>query len=170
MSVATHCLRCGTPLVVLGDGPDAGRPACPRDGWIFYDNPAITTFAFVRHADRYLVLQRADEPCRGEWDTCGGFMEAGESPEQSVLRETLEETGLVVEVERLIGAYSGLYGDGGKPTVDLGYLCRASTVELTLSAEKLDARWVPLDGCPVFAFNGQNAAIEDLRRGLRDGW
>jgi len=167
---ATHCLRCGTALVPLPDGPDEGRPGCPRDGWVYYENPAVTTFAFVRHGDRYLVLQRADQPCRGEWDTCGGFMEAGETPEECILRETLEETGLVVRIDRLIGAYSGQYGTDGKHTVDLGYLCVADTDEIVLSAEKLDAKWVGVDETPTFAFDGQNACIQDLRRGLREGW
>jgi len=115
---------CGQPLAVLRDSPDAGRAACPTGHFVHYDNPALTTMAFISDGDRYLILRRADEPCRGEWDMPGGFVEAGEDPGECVRREIAEETGLEVEILDIIGAYCSRYGDAGKHTVDIAYHCR----------------------------------------------
>jgi 8-oxo-dGTP diphosphatase len=52
---------------------------------------------------RVLLVRRANEPGRGLWSLPGGRIEAGETEEAAVVREVLEETGLVVQVDRLAG-------------------------------------------------------------------
>ena len=47
------------------------------------------------------MCRRALEPGRGLWAVPSGFLEVGESLEQGAVRETLEETGLVIDSERL---------------------------------------------------------------------
>lgn len=60
--------------------------------------------AVVRDAaGRLLVIQRGHDPHRGLWSLPGGRIEAGESPEQAVVREVREETGLVVSPGRPVG-------------------------------------------------------------------
>jgi ADP-ribose pyrophosphatase YjhB (NUDIX family) len=53
---------------------------------------------------RIMLCRRADVML---WDVPGGTMELGETPAQGLVREVLQETGLLVEAERLIGVYSG---------------------------------------------------------------
>jgi 8-oxo-dGTP pyrophosphatase MutT (NUDIX family) len=43
----------------------------------------------------------------GLWQTVGGAMDPGESPEEAALREAREETGLQLELTRLVGAFGG---------------------------------------------------------------
>ena len=64
------CPICATALEPLPAGHrDAGRPACPEGHFVHYDNPAVTTYAFIADAaGRYLALRRAHPPCVGEWD------------------------------------------------------------------------------------------------------
>lgn len=52
---------------------------------------------------RLLVVQRGNEPSRGLWAVPGGKVEPGETDEQALRREMLEETGLHVTVGGLIG-------------------------------------------------------------------
>lgn len=52
---------------------------------------------------RLLVVHRAGEPAAGQWSVPGGRVEAGESDEQAVRREVLEETGLHVMVGMRVG-------------------------------------------------------------------
>jgi ADP-ribose pyrophosphatase YjhB (NUDIX family) len=159
------CPLCAAPLEPLAEGDDAGRPACPTGHFVHYENPAVTTFAFVRDDDgRYLVLQRAKEPFLGAWDLPGGFVEPGETPADAIRRELLEETGLEVEIERIVGAYTGQYGEDGKWTVDVGFACRLAGGELRLDAEKSDAAWLPVDELPELAFAGERAGLGDLGR------
>lgn len=50
-----------------------------------------------------LLMQRSDN---GQWGLPGGYVEAGESVAQAAAREVLEETGVHIEVGRLVGVYS----------------------------------------------------------------
>lgn len=52
---------------------------------------------------RVLLVRRANEPGRGLWSLPGGRIEVGESEAVAVAREVLEETGLVVDVDGLVG-------------------------------------------------------------------
>lgn len=162
------CPLCARPLARLQAGLDANRLGCPQHHFVHYDNPAITVFAFLEHDGRFLILKRAHGPCLGEWDVPGGFVEAGEQPRHALRREVLEETTLEIENVRMIGTYTSRYGPGGKKTVDIGFHCRLSGGELQISEEKSEARWVALDQCPRFAFDGQNAAVAQLNRERSD--
>lgn len=164
MPAYRFCPLCATPLAPLADGDDAGRPACPRGHFVHYDNPAVTTFAFVRDDEgRYLVLRRAKEPFLGAWDLPGGFVEAGETPEAAIRRELREETGLEIAVERVLGAFASRYGDGDRWTVDVGYEARVTGGSFRLDAEKSDAAWHALDELPPLAFAGERAGLAALR-------
>jgi 8-oxo-dGTP diphosphatase len=54
---------------------------------------------------RALLIRRASEPLRGEWSIPGGILELGETLEEGVARELLEETGLCVRVLDLIEVF-----------------------------------------------------------------
>jgi ADP-ribose pyrophosphatase YjhB (NUDIX family) len=60
--------------------------------------------AIIRSSDGSVLLQRRSD--NGLWGLPGGSVEIGESVRTAIVREVQEETGLVVEVERLIGVYS----------------------------------------------------------------
>jgi len=162
------CPLCARPLEPLPAGHrDAGRRACPAAHFVDYDNPAVTTFAFVADpAGRYLALRRAHPPCAGEWDLPGGFVEAGESPADAIAREIREETGLDVELLGVLGAYASVYGETGRHTVDIGFHARVEAQHLgdmLLSAEKSEAAWFALDEFPDPAFAGERAGLADLK-------
>ncbi len=57
-----------------------------------------------REAARQLLLMRRSD--NGHWGLPGGYVEPGESVAQATAREVLEETGVRVEVGRLVGVYS----------------------------------------------------------------
>ena len=54
------------------------------------------TLCLIRKNDQWLLLNRQKQPAMGMWNGVGGKIEAGESPAESVTRETFEETGLTV--------------------------------------------------------------------------
>jgi ADP-ribose pyrophosphatase YjhB (NUDIX family) len=55
-------------------------------------------------AGRILLVRQADS---GKWSTPGGAIEPGETPEQAVIREVQEETGLAIVVNELLAAVGG---------------------------------------------------------------
>jgi 8-oxo-dGTP diphosphatase len=60
---------------------------------------------------RTLLIRRGSEPLRGEWSIPGGTLELGETLEEGVARELLEETGLEVRVLELIEVFERIYTD-----------------------------------------------------------
>ena len=62
-----------------------------------------TAAIFDLERQKMLLTQRSDN---GRWCLPGGHMEPGESAEEACMREVLEETGLQVRIDRLIGVYS----------------------------------------------------------------
>ena len=83
--------------------------ACPACGFIAYVNPRlVVTTIPVTDAGEALLLRRGMEPSRGKWAQPGGFMEIDESVTEAAIRETLEETGILVEPGRIVGLYARL--------------------------------------------------------------
>lgn len=70
-----------------------------------HGNLAVGCSASVLDADgrSMLLVRRVDD---GRWAVPGGYMEPGESLTEACQREVLEETGLIVEIQRLIGVYT----------------------------------------------------------------
>jgi len=139
-------------------------PSCPEGHFVHYDNPPTTVQAWIERDGTYLILKRNEEPFAGEWDLPGGFVEMGESPADAVVREVAEETGLRVAPTEIIGAFTSAYGDTGRHTVDIAYLCRIEAGDFELDrVEKSDAAWVALGEMPELAFAGERQALEALR-------
>ena len=95
-------------------------------------------------AGRILLTKRADN---GLWCLPGGGLDSGESLAETCLREIREETGLSVEIVRLVGLYSNphtivVYKDGNSwQVVRAFFLCRLISGELTLDAENTAIDW-----------------------------
>ncbi len=58
--------------------------------------PIIGVGAVVIDGSKVLLVRRGQEPLKGEWSLPGGALELGETLQQGVVREVLEETGLTV--------------------------------------------------------------------------
>ena len=58
-----------------------------------YDRPSVTADTVVFSGDKVLMVKRKNFPDKGKWALPGGFMEKGESAEQTAARELKEETG-----------------------------------------------------------------------------
>jgi ADP-ribose pyrophosphatase YjhB (NUDIX family) len=161
-----YCPLCATELEPrASSGPDPDRPTCPNCGWVHYDNPAPTVQAWIERDGEYLALRRAAEPLRGEWNMPGGFVESGEGGPEAIAREVLEETGLEIEAEDVIGIFSSQYGEGEDALAifDVAYRCRLLGGEIEISDESLEAGWFSLDEFPRPAFEGERKALAILR-------
>ena len=105
MKPYSFCPICGTMLdQAMIDGRD--RMFCPSCSWVHYINPLPVAVAYtVNNRNELLVIRRAHEPALNEWALPGGFLEAGEEPQEGCLRELMEETSLSGKIDRLIGIY-----------------------------------------------------------------
>ena len=106
----SYCPHCATPLRPLSqieDGAPKERLRCPGCGWTHWNNPTPVLAAIVEMTDRdgrVLLARNAAWPGR-MFALITGFMEAGETAEEGVIREVLEETGLRVGKPALVGVY-----------------------------------------------------------------
>src|ERR1700754_3949587 len=62
----------------------------------YTEAPLVGAGAIIVHESQVLLIQRGQEPLKGEWSLPGGALELGETLQQGVVREVLEETGLLV--------------------------------------------------------------------------
>jgi ADP-ribose pyrophosphatase YjhB (NUDIX family) len=81
------------------------------------DRPVVGVGGVVIENGRSLLIKRGSEPLLGQWSIPGGTLELGESLQQGVARELLEETGLEVEVLDMIEAFDRIFLDPSAPHV-----------------------------------------------------
>ena len=71
------------------------------------ETPLLTVDTVIEYPDGTIVLiERANDPFKGKLALPGGFVEIGETVETAAVREAREETGLEVQLDRLVGVYS----------------------------------------------------------------
>lgn len=90
----------------------------------------------VRPDGRMLLLLRPS----GTWDPPAGRLAPGESFERGATREVYEETGLLVDPQRLLATWVGNRPGGGR-LGSVTYISRVSTEVVRLSDEHLDYTW-----------------------------
>jgi ADP-ribose pyrophosphatase YjhB (NUDIX family) len=114
----------------------------------------IGVYALIFEQGRVLLALRRDI---GWWNLPGGGMEAGETVEEALRREVLEETGLAVEVERLVGVYS----KPQKQEVVLTFRCQITGGQLTSTEESRECRFFSLADIPVNTLPKHRQRVED---------
>ncbi|MEO5988169.1 MAG: NUDIX domain-containing protein [Candidatus Eisenbacteria bacterium] len=158
----SYCPRCAAALEPRAEHGTL-RPTCPACAFIWYRNPVPAAGVLVEQDGRVVLVRRRYEPRVGSWCIPAGFMEAGETPEQSAGREVLEETGLVVQIMRLFGVYAG-FDDPRVRAVLILYLGVATGGALMAGDDALEAEWFPLEALPAdIAFASHAQALAELR-------
>ena len=156
-----YCSNCGTQLVAsLPPGEDRQRLACPGCGFIAYVNPRlVVTVIPVTDAGEAVLLRRGIEPGYGSWAQPGGFLEVDETVTEAAIRETLEETGLLVQPGELIGLYSRLEA----AVVTLVFEARIVGGVAQVTPEALEVRAFTPDSIPWddLAFKSSYFALRD---------
>ncbi|MEV2278149.1 NUDIX domain-containing protein [Nocardiopsis sp. NPDC049922] len=94
--------------------------------------------AVIREDGRMLAIQRRDN---GRWEPPGGVLELEETPEEGVVREVLEETGIRVEVEQLTGVYKNM----ARGIIALVFRCKPSGGEARVTPEATAVEWFTPD-------------------------
>lgn len=162
-----HCSRCGAALRLgMVPGEDRERLACDACGFVAYVNPRlVVTCLPVTDAGEVMLLRRGIEPGRGLWAQPGGFMEIDETVEAGAVRETLEETGLLVEPGHIVG----LYTRPEAAIVVIAFEARIVGGAATLTPEALEVRPFAPEAIPwpEIAFRTSEWALRDWVRRVR---
>lgn len=161
----SFCPKCASNLILqIIDHHE--RLVCSGCGFVFYQNSKPCVGALILDGRNLLLVKRAEEPFKGYWDIPGGFLEAGEHPEAGALREILEETGLQIELGRLLGIFMDVYTTTGDPTLNLFYTAVVTGGEARAGSDANGLQWFDLDALPEqIAFRSAHEVLALLRNG-----
>jgi 8-oxo-dGTP diphosphatase len=120
------------------------------------ERPIVGVGGIVIHEGQALLIRRGSEPLRGEWSIPGGSMELGETLEEGVIRELLEETGLEVKIAGIVEIFERIFP--GEPPrfvegkrrpryhyVIADYLCERVSGEPRAGGDALDVAYARED-------------------------
>ncbi len=124
------------------------RFACPDCGLTVFDDPKVAVGVLATRRGKLVLVQRARTPNRGSWSFPSGFVDAGEGLEEAAVRETKEETGLDIHIQRQLGAFAA----SGDRVVFIAYAARVTSGRIVIGRECQDVRYFDPDVLPPLAF------------------
>jgi ADP-ribose pyrophosphatase YjhB (NUDIX family) len=164
------CTRCGHAME-LREESGRIRPQCPRCGWVHYFAPQVAAVAIVRHEadEKFLLVQRGEDPGKGLWGLPGGFVEMGETVGEAMKREILEETGYEIELGTLVGVWSFFNNSKNIAGIAVVYETCVVQGDLQIASDSTAAEWVTYERALEFpiAFEAHRAALRAWQEKIR---
>ncbi|MDO9537424.1 MAG: NUDIX hydrolase [Thermoplasmata archaeon] len=118
-----------------------------------HQKPSLTVDGIAFQNDQLILIKRKNPPFQGHHALPGGFVEVGETVEQAVVREFLEETGLITKITRLLGVYSSPDRDPRGHTVSVVFELEVVGGTLQGGDDAAAAELFKLDKLPKLAFD-----------------
>jgi len=141
----------------------------------FPSQPGVGVGAVILDGDRVLLVKRAHAPLKGEWSLPGGMVELGETLEEALCREVLEETGLSIEIGPVVEVFDRIERvDDGRVAyhfVIVDFACTVRSGDLRHGSDADDAQWVAASDLALYrvtlkATTVINRALELTRRSV----
>jgi 8-oxo-dGTP diphosphatase len=130
--------------------------------------PVVGVGGVVIHEGRALLIKRGSEPLKDQWSIPGGTLELGESIQEGVRRELLEETGIEVRVGELIEVFDRIFRDAAGNIqyhfVIVDYLCEKLSGEAHAASDVTDVAWVNEED--LWNYKLTEAATRVIRKGF----
>ncbi|MFC6081457.1 NAD(+) diphosphatase [Sphaerisporangium aureirubrum] len=148
-SAHEHCPRCGAGTTIVAGGHTR---VCPVDGSQHFPRVDPAVIMLVHDGDDRCLLARGPQWPEGRFSVLAGFVEPGESLEQAVAREVLEEVGITVTAPRYLGSQPWPF----PRSLMLGFFARATTTDLIPDTEEIvEARWLTRTELGAAVENGE---------------
>lgn len=126
--------------------------------------PKLTVDAVIILNGKIVLVKRKKPPYKSRFALPGGFVEIGETTEEAVVREVCEETGLSIQIIKLLGVYSEPSRDPRGHTVSVCYFVLGEgTPRADSDAE--DIGLFEIEDIPELAFD-HNKIINDAREDI----
>ena len=161
-SLNRFCGRCGREMA---RGEKERSMVCPKCGNVVYPRISPVVIVAVRNGDKLLMAHNIDNP-NPRLFLISGFVEIGESLEQAVHREVLEEAGVKVKNIRYFGSQPWPFSD----SLIAGFTAELDgddTIHMQ-EAELSEAMWVKREDIPEYETDVSISCclIENFRRGF----
>lgn len=139
--MSRHCPCCGKPSVAI-EGEWGRR--CPECHAEHYPSLHPAVIVLVRDGERVVLTRKSFWP-KNRYGLVAGFVDAGESLEEAVRREVLEEVGFQVTEIRYVASQYWPFPS----QLMIGFTARYAGGELSVDREELeDARWFSVHALP----------------------
>jgi mutator protein MutT len=155
---ARFCSACGAKLRSR-TYEGRRRRACPECGRIAFDDPKVAVGVLATRNGKLLLVQRDQDPHRAAWSFPSGFVDAGEGLEEAAVRETREETGLDIRIQRQLGAYA----HPGDRVVFIAYAARVLRGRIAIGRECQNVRYFATHSLPALAFDHDAEILQAWR-------
>ncbi len=142
---------------------------CEGCGFEFFKNPAIGCGAVIfDDQDRLVCIRRLKAPGAGLLGLPGGFVDLGETVEQAVIRETFEETGIVIKVGAFLANIPNSYIYKGVEQYPLDFYYSGKIVDMSgmrpQIGETSEILFIPRDEIDIdsFAMKSTKELLEQI--------
>ncbi len=109
----------------------------------------VTTLCYLERDGKYLMLNRnkkKNDVNEGKWIGVGGHFEEGESPEDCLRREVMEETGLTLKSQKFRGIVTFIYNSADKNVTEYMHLFTSDDFEGELiKCDEGELEWIDID-------------------------
>jgi 8-oxo-dGTP diphosphatase len=122
---------------------------CEACQFVQFNDPKVATCAFVVQDQQVLLVKRGIAPEMGKWALPAGYVDYGEDPAQAAIRETQEETGLLVEIT---GLEEVMLTQALHAVILIIYRAHPIGGQLQAGDDAQDAAWFSFDALPEIAF------------------
>ena len=125
------------------------------------ETPKLMVDVVIPSGRGIVLIRRAGDPFEGQWALPGGFVEVGETVEAAAAREAAEETGLAVELARLVGVYSDPDRDPRGHNVSVAFLARVVGGDFVAATDAAEVAVLDPDSVEL-AFDHQSIIADAL--------
>lgn len=142
------------------------RLYCPENHWTFYPSVAQSATAVILNGDTVLLVKRKREPYQGSWMFPAGFVEYGEHPKDTIVREALEETGLNIQIIQLIDILQSDDDPRSPGHFIFFYLCTTNNnpeINNNDSDENSELSWFPIDKLPPISWHAHQIIASKIK-------
>jgi ADP-ribose pyrophosphatase YjhB (NUDIX family)/protein-S-isoprenylcysteine O-methyltransferase Ste14 len=130
-------------------------------------HPVLAVGAVVFKADHVLLVQRKNPPSQGGWAIPGGRVRLGESIQEAVQREVLEETGVIITPRETVFAFDAIERDGFDKVRYHYHIVDVAgdyvSGEPMAGDDALDARWVSRQALAALPVNEKTKQLLETK-------
>lgn len=159
------CPFCAFKLSIEREEDDNIK-VCPNCGWKYYPHVSQAALAIITKRDKVLLVKRNRDPYKNTWMFPAGFLKYGEYPEEAIVREVREETGLTVKNAKLVEI--GQTTDDPRQSGHLVFyykIVASGSFKNKDKDENSDIGWFGVKNPPKIGWKGHKLLIRSLSRG-----
>lgn len=161
MKVYRYCPNCSKKI----SKKSPNLYVCSHCNYHLYENPRPTNGLLVENENgEILLVKRKYKPKKGFWDVPGGFVDIGETLEESMLREIKEELGVKVKNLRYLISTPDryLYKEVNYHTICFFFTGKVNTNDLKVKSDITEIKFFSKNNMPYdrMAFSGMKKAIK----------